>query len=377
MPFALGFSYPAVFIAGSVSVTVAAVLWKTPSRGGWIAWAAYNFALAGGFLASYLLTIHGQAHAELGLMVSQWGDAFPPQGSIAAVFAWLFEVHAGPLFAQPVGGEHWGSIGTALLCLAAVVALVRQTRYRLLLLCAAPFALNLIAAFLRRYPYGGHMRLTMHVGPIVCILAGIGLAAILKLRWKLGPPLPMEEGRRPEIFTRPIAISLALLMILGLATAARDCCLPGKEQQEIRKRDFARWFWGSMERDHEVVCIATDLGRTFPPQGVSWQLCIAPQFLCNERIYSPRHARGELPDLTRVSRQRPLACVQYWSHMTPYDDGAFYTWFAEMQRDYDYVGCHQLPMLSDNDNDRVPEPPDRIEVYEFVPKGSIHLAVAR
>ena len=28
-------------------------------------------------------------------------------------------------------------------------------------------------------------------------------------------------------------------------------------------------------------------------------------------------------------------------------------------------------MLQDNDDDRLPEPPDRVEVYEFVPRGDI------
>ena len=85
-------------------------------------------------------------------------------------------VHAGPLLAVPVGGDHWGSIGTTLLCLVAVGVLIRKGRYRLLVLCSAPFALNLIAAAMRRFPYGGHMRLAMHLVPLVCILAAIGAA---------------------------------------------------------------------------------------------------------------------------------------------------------------------------------------------------------
>ncbi len=70
---------------------------------------------------------------------------------------------------MPVGGDHWGSIGTTLLCLVAVGVLIRTGRYRLLVLCAAPFGLNLLAAAMRRFPYGGHMRLAMHLVPLVCI----------------------------------------------------------------------------------------------------------------------------------------------------------------------------------------------------------------
>ena len=31
----------------------------------------------------------------------------------------------------------------------------------------------------------------------------------------------------------------------------------------------------------------------------------------------------------------------------------------------------RYPMLQDTDNDCVPEPPDRVEVYEFAPKGGV------
>ena len=44
VPLALGLSYPAVFVAGGVSLAVAAVLLGTRSRRGWWAWGAYNLA---------------------------------------------------------------------------------------------------------------------------------------------------------------------------------------------------------------------------------------------------------------------------------------------------------------------------------------------
>ena len=187
----------------------------------------------------------------------------------------------------------------------AVGVLVRQGRFRLFVLCSAPFALNLIAAAIRRFPYGGHMRLTMHVVPLVCILAGIGAAAVLK---RPGAGKPMS---------RPVVAALVALLMLAVLSVARDFCLPGKEQQEIRRRDFAVWFWGSMEREHEVVCINSDLKQIFAPPNVWRENCVSAQFLCNEQIYSPRHACGQTYDLGRVSRQRPLACVQFWTHLGP------------------------------------------------------------
>ena len=35
----------------------------------------------------------------------------------------------------------------------------------------------------------------------------------------------------------------------------------------------------------------------------------------------------------------------------------------------DLIATQYYPILTDNDNDPVPEPPYRVEVYEFAPKG--------
>jgi hypothetical protein len=359
-PLALGISYPAVFVAGGVSLTIAAVLRGAHVQRGWAAWIAYNLVLAGSFLAWYKLAVAAQSGAELSVMSLMWEDTFPPLNSFTALLAWLLKVHAGPLLAVPVGGAHWGSMGTTLLCAAAVAVLVRKGRFRLLVLCAAPFALNLLAAALHRYPYGGHMRLAMHLAPLVSLLAGTGAATILQ-----GFPSKRPRG---EPLTRAVAAVLGLLVMLAVLSTTRDFCLPGKEQQEIRKRDFAVWFWGSMEREHEVVSISADLKQIFTPPGDIWENCVSPQFLCNARIYSPRQSHGRPCDLGRISRQRPLVCVQYWSHLSPYDTTAFNHWLEGMKQRYVLSARYDYPMLQDNDDDRVPEPPDRVEVYEFVPK---------
>ncbi len=390
VPLALGLSYPAVFIAGGASLAVAAVLlggrplsigpapdlpgtadgsgerWR-----GWWTWAVFTLVLVGSFLAWYKIATGAQAGAELDVMGRMWDDTFPPRDSFVNVLAWLARVHAGPLLAVPVGGNHWGSIGTTLVCLVAVVIVIRQRRYRLLVLCLTPFALNLIAAAMRRFPYGGHMRLAMHLSPLVCILAAIGATAILqwfgRKRSTAWSPLDVDAFRG-EPLTWPVATVMVGLLMLPALSTARDFYQPGKEQQEIRKRGFAVWFWGSMERDHEVVGISSDLKKIFVPPGDVWENCVSAQFLCNERIYSPRRARGQGYDLTRASRQRPLACVQYWSHCAPYDQAAFDRWLGEMKEHYDLIATQRYPMLQDNDDDRVPEPPDRVEVYEFVPR---------
>jgi hypothetical protein len=377
MPLALGLSFPAIFVAGGASVAIAAVLWRSPSRRGWAAWGSLNLSIAASLLTWYWLGIGAQAQAESGVMVAGWSDAFPPRDSIVKLAAWLVKVHAGPLLAVPVGGDNWGSAATLLLCIFAAVALVRQGRYRLLLLCAAPFALNLLAAALRLYPYGGHMRLSMHVVPIVSLLAGIGAATMLAwfdrgkfVGWGSKSVADRSDGLGGPYckLSRPFVLTVALLLALAVAIAARDIYLPGKEQQDIRKRDFAAWFWNSIERDHEVACLANGLPAALPPLSTLGQGRAAPQFMCNERIYLPRSARGKPCDLTRVSSKRPLACVQYWSHLAPYSPAVFAQWLDAMRQRYDLVATSRYPLLQDNDNDRQPEPADHVEVYEFVPR---------
>ena len=119
-PLALGLSYPAVFVGGGVSLAIAAVLWSSGLRRGWWAWAVYNLVLAGSFFAWFQLAGGSQARAEMDTMTQLWGDSFPPRDSLTGLLAWLARIHAGPLLAVPVGGDHWGSAGTTLLCLAAL-----------------------------------------------------------------------------------------------------------------------------------------------------------------------------------------------------------------------------------------------------------------
>jgi hypothetical protein len=374
MPFALGLSFPAVFVAGGASLAIGVGLLGSPSRRGWTAWTVYNVVLCMSFLAWYWLAIRGQAQAEMAVMTSGWNDAFPPRDSLVKLVVWLLRAHAGPLLAVPAGGDNWGSVATLLSCIVAAIVLMRQSRYRLLLLFAAPFALNLLAAMLRLYPYGGHMRLSMHVVPIVSLMAGVGAAALL-------PPLSLRERARVradnllfanhwhgKALNRPTAVAIALLVSLATVFTARDFYLPAKEQTDIRKRDFAVWFWSSLERGHEVVSLAGDMPPALPPLGKAGQGRAAPPFLCNEQIYSPRAARGKPCDLAHVSAERPLASVHYWSHLAPYDSAEFRHWLDAMQQRYHLIASSCYPLLQDNDNDRQPEPADRVDVYEFVPK---------
>ena len=92
------------------------------------------------------------------------------------------------------------------------------------------------------------------------------------------------------------------------------------------------------------------------------------KYLCNQRIYSPRHARGEPPHEECVSRRRPLACVQYRSHDLPYDQRAFSAWLDGMKFAVRLRETLRYPLYYESDKNPGPQPPDAVEVYVFVPK---------
>src|SRR5262249_55409408 len=96
-------------------------------------------------------------------------------------------------------------------------------------------ALNLVAATLHRYPYGEHARLTQHLTPGVCILAGLGLAMLLdRNHW---------PSRTRNHWTLAVVV---LFLVFGCAGIVCDVVLPRKlcyggwaraTVSEIRRRE--------------------------------------------------------------------------------------------------------------------------------------------
>jgi hypothetical protein len=129
VPIAVALSYPAAFVAGGVSLVMAAVLVTTRARQGWWTWLALNAVLAASFAAVFLGVAHGQSQAELGFMGSYWNSAFPPLSEPGKLPRWLLAAHTGDLLAYPVGGGNGASTLTGLLFLTGLAVLVwRQQR---------------------------------------------------------------------------------------------------------------------------------------------------------------------------------------------------------------------------------------------------------
>ena len=184
VPLAVASSYPAVFVGAGVGVVLLPVVWRRPGWAPRLLFAAYGVLLVAGFLVCDVLI----GRQQLGppgdrlhdYMMEYWKRAFPPHDPVA-LGKWLVTVHFGPLTGYPYGnGDAAGAVAFPLLLVGAWVCWRRGERH-LLALLLLPFALTLVAALLGKYPYGGCTRLSQHLAPAVCLLAGVGAARVCEL----------------------------------------------------------------------------------------------------------------------------------------------------------------------------------------------------
>lgn len=235
-PVALLFSYPVVFVAGAISIALLHPIW----RGGWkprSIYLVFNLLMVGAFAGHYLLVsanhlntpINGTT-TEVGMDV-YWKDAFPPR-SVGPLIPWLLDAHTGQAFAHPLGASKGGSVLTTFLVLAGVWWFRRLGSLRphtgatgLLLICLVPLGLNLIAAFLRKYPYCASGRLSQHFAPGIILLAGAGLSGLLHT-WI----------HREEVRLRWATVWAAALALIGVVGAVRDVATPYRARHDVAIR---------------------------------------------------------------------------------------------------------------------------------------------
>ncbi|MEK6238263.1 MAG: glycosyltransferase family 39 protein, partial [Planctomycetales bacterium] len=228
VPLAVGFSYPVVFLAGGLSLVVAYVLFITRNASGVAPWLAFSLVLVLSF-GGVLWLSATQAHSELNFMRIHWASAFPPLSEPWKLPVWLVVVHASDLLGYPFGGPRGASTATFLCFLAGLwFALRKRTSstdanasheprepheqgeprdLTFVLLCAAPLSLQMVAAALQRYPYGGHVKFSQYVAPMICMIAGCGLAYLIML-----------AHRTPKRGRLALTLGLAFLFVPGVGS---------------------------------------------------------------------------------------------------------------------------------------------------------------
>ena len=224
-PLLLGFSYPSVFVAGGLCAAVAVELLKNRRWTNFMAGFLLAVTTVGGFLLVLKLAAAGQYHRTGATMRAYWHHSFPPGNPLHFVI-WLIRIHTGNLFAYPVGGKRGGSTATLLVFLIGLAVFIRYRR-KLLVLLLTPFVLTFIAAILRRYPYGGSARVGQHLAPVICLLAGAGIA------WLVEKFLLLESQHRLATH-----IAGGLLLTVAIIGALRDILHPYKTPADEKARSI-------------------------------------------------------------------------------------------------------------------------------------------
>jgi hypothetical protein len=297
VPFAVLASYPAVLIAGAVSLALLPAAWRQPGWQTRALFAAYNGMMLAGFVASCLLVGGQQLRAEGGrtgaFMEYYWAGDFPPAEPLP-LLRWLVAAHTGDVFAYPFGAGHGGSTLTTLLCLVGGWSLWRSGRRPLLVLCVAPFGLALVAAFLHRYPYGSSARLAQYLAPGVCLLAGTGAAAVIA---RLCPSASQRQ-RCGVLVCAALLLSCAVGLVL-------NCVRPYKTPGERWAREVVAEAFARIPPQDKVVVLN---GRDGLKPTLRW--------------YLARHEgrftwAGNWDEVPAIQGGQRLWCLHYWQQPSP------------------------------------------------------------
>jgi hypothetical protein len=357
-PLAIGLSYAAVFSTGAISLLLLWMILRRRLSGVWKMWLVYSAGVVLGTALTFLLTARGQMAADQSFQSEAYGllGAFPPLDSVGAFLKWMVLAHTGPLFAHPAGGENGGSTLTLLLCMIGAVVFLRRREVLPPLLLALPLMLHLLAAVMRRYPYGTHVKFSMHVAPMIYILFSVGIAALLGLDLRKA---------KTACFVRNLRIVLILAAVLGVAFIARDLSRPYRKRADQQARAFAQWFWPSAGFEDRAVDIKDDLGYQFS-QGTWHNLSASAIYLAQKYIYGSR----SIPALPRPPNipappQKVLRCVLYKDSLEDFDQPAFDRWLTQMKQIHPYLGRDAYPVVRMDKRERRIATLDYIEVYKF------------
>jgi hypothetical protein len=225
-PIAFFMSLPSIFVAGGIAAMLFVMFRKITVRQRVLA-AVFAVAVAVSFGTLVEVFIGKQFAGSGPDQVRLW--VFPPYDPLQ--FArWFWRAHTDNFFGYPIDlASPWSGVNFALMVVGAVV-LFRSRRGLIACLLLAPFVMTFIAAMLRRYPYGDSPRVGQHlVGPI-CLMIGVGCAAII------------ERLSSAEQIRRILQLGVfGFLFLVGFVGAAAMVVMQTSEvRRDLANRRFVR-----------------------------------------------------------------------------------------------------------------------------------------
>lgn len=225
-PIVLFFSLPSVFVAAGIAATLCFEFPKSTAQ---------QRALILSFIAVLCMTFGILVWGFIGPQLAGTGPSqeicwvFPPYNPVKFA-VWFCQSHSGNFFGYPLDFTTPGSAPSFLLLVIGAVVLFRTERGRFGLLVISPFVMTFIAAMLRRYPYADSPRVGQHlVGPI-CLLIGVGSAALIR----------RLAGSERAIRRASLCVFIVLIVI-GLIGPAALILFPSREmQRDFTVRQFVR-----------------------------------------------------------------------------------------------------------------------------------------
>jgi hypothetical protein len=263
IPIAVGSSYPIVFVGGAVSLALLPTVWRQPGMGAKIWFVAYNLLMIGSFYAHFALVGREQLDSTASdihsYLLEYWADGFPPD-SARKWPLWLLDIQAGQMMAYPYGDSHGGSAATLIFAIIGSVIFWRTGRRALLVMMLAPFALNLLAAILHKYPYGGSCRLSQHLAPACCLLMGTGIAYTIE-RW--------SKSLSDRLYYAKIWC--AIFIALGSAAFVFQAYRPYRDDDALWTRKVVRDLSAKIQKGDEVMVTS---GKRYGGAMLWWNLGI-------------------------------------------------------------------------------------------------------
>jgi hypothetical protein len=318
-PVLLALSYPAVFVAGGLSLALAPLALRQ-RRSVRIAFLAFNLVLVASFVSLYFVCTVVQCTAlQAHYRWGYWRASFPPLERPWELPGWLVAVHTGTTMAYPLGGERGASTPTLIAFLGGIVVLWGSGRRTMVRLLLAPFAMGLAAAAFGQYPYGGAPRITQYLVPSICLLTGLGAAEFLcrVCAWPWRRRLP--------------AATFGVLAAFGGLLIARDLVLPFRVKSDEDSRCFGRAFWSAERRDALLLCAKSDLGLLFEPK--LWKTGMSAVYLFHRGIYARRQPGQGFVDAPILRRDGRVVRVVFFDEL-PCGDPQYEQWLARIKSFY-------------------------------------------